>query len=57
MLAVANIGFCVGPQNKKKVTLPEAGSHVECPRNINRVKKKNMTCDMMTYEMNNLEIE
>ena len=32
-------GFCVGPQSKKKVTLPDAGSCVECPRNINRLKR------------------
>ena len=48
-------GSCVGPQNKKKVTLPEAGSRVECPRNINR--PQNMTCGMMTCEMNDVEIE
>ena len=24
----------------KKVTLPEAGSRVECPRNINRLKQQ-----------------
>ena len=47
-------GSCVGPQNK--IGQPaEAGSRVECPRNINRLK--NMTCGMMTCEMNNLEIE
>ena len=39
----------------KKVTLPEAGSRAECPGNINR--PKNITCGMMTCEMNNLEIE
>ena len=44
----------------KQVTLLDAGSRVECPRNINRLKKKikkNMTCGMMTCEMNDLEIE
>ena len=64
-------GSCVGPQNKighpagcrfpflsacriKEVIILDAGSHVECPRKINR--PQNMTCDMMTYEINNLEI-
>ena len=47
--------------------MPDAGSPVVCPRDINRLKKKyqkkkkkkstqNMTCGMMTCEMNNLEI-
>ena len=31
-------------------------SRVECPRNVNRLKK-NMTCGKMTCEMNNLEVE
>ena len=35
--------------------LPDAGSRVGCPRNINRLK--NMTCGMMTCETNGLEIE
>ena len=35
VLAVANTGSCVGPQ---KVTLLDAGSCVECSRNINRFK-------------------
>ena len=55
VVAVVNTGSCVGPQNKK-VTLLDAGSRAECPRNINRLKK-HMTCDIMTCEMNNLEIE
>ena len=51
-LAVANTGSCVGPQNK--IGHPAGcSSRVECPRNINRLK--NMTCGMMTCEMNNLE--
>ena len=43
----------------KKVSLLDAGSRVECPWNINRLKKnqKNMTCGMMTCKMNDLEIE
>ena len=45
--------FLCRPQNK--IGHP-AGSQVECPRNINRLKN-NMTCGMMTCEMNNLEIE
>ena len=40
MLAVANTGSCVGPQNKKKSPCSshtfDVGSRVECPRNINR---------------------
>ena len=47
-------GSCIGPQNKL-VTMLDAGSRVECPRNINRLK--DMTCGKMTCEMNNLEIE
>ena len=39
----------------KEITLPEAGSRVECPRNINRLK--NMTCGLMAGEMTNLEGE
>ena len=38
VLAVANTRSCVGPQNKI-VTLLDAGSRVECPRNMNRLKK------------------
>ena len=54
-------GSCVDPQNKI-ITLSDAGSRVECPRNIYRLKKqankqKNMTCGMMTCEMNNSDIE
>ena len=52
-LAVANTGSCISPQNKKKVTLLDAGSSLECPWN----RLKNMTCGMMTCEMNNLERE
>ena len=56
VLAVANTCSCVDSQNQK-VTLPEAGSCVECPRNINRLKtKQNITSGMMTCEVNNLEI-
>ena len=36
---VANTGSRVGPQNKIGHTLPDAGSRVECPWNINRLKK------------------
>ena len=51
-------GSCVGPQ-KKKVTLLDAGSRVECPRNTNRLKKRRRkkTYGMMTCEMNNLEMD
>ena len=45
----------VKARRMKKVILLDADSCVECPRNINRLK--NMTCGMMTREMNNLEIE
>ena len=39
-------GACVGPQNKKgDVILPDAGSRVECPRNINRLKKHDLWYD------------
>ena len=41
---------------RKQVALLDAGSRVECPRNVNRLKK-NMTSGMMTCETNNLEIE
>ena len=52
-LAAANTGSCVGPQNK--IGHPaDAGSRVECPRNINRLKS--MTSGKMTLEMNNLEM-
>ena len=47
-------GSCVGPQNQE-VTLPETGSRVECPRNMNR--PKNMTCGMVTCEINDLEMD
>ena len=40
-----------------KVTLPEAGSRVECLRNIKKLKKNNLTCGIMTCEMTDLEIE
>ena len=40
----------------RQVSLLDAGSRVECPRNINRLKKTNMICGMMTCEMNNLQI-
>ena len=49
VLAVANTWFLCRPTDR-----------VECPRNITKLKKtnkKNMTCGMMTCEMNNLEIE
>ena len=36
-------GSCVGPQNKK-VTLPDAGSRVECLRNVNTWLVKWITC-------------
>ena len=49
-------GSCVGPQNK--IGHPVGcRSRVGCPRNINRLSKQNMTCGMMTREMNNLETE
>ena len=32
-------GSCVGPQYKIGHTLPDAGSRVECPRNIDGLKK------------------
>ena len=54
VLAAANTGSCVGSQNKTGHFL-DAGSRVECPRNINRLKK-HMTCSVMTCEMNSLEI-
>ena len=46
---------CVNPQNKVGHLL-EAGSRVECPRNINRLKE-HMISGMMTCDMNNMEIE
>ena len=49
-------GSCVGPQNKIGHLL-DAGSHTECPRNINRLKKNPWLCGMMTCGMTNLEIE
>ena len=48
-------GSCVGPQNKIGHLL-DAGSRVECPRNINRLKKP-WLCGIVTCEMTNLEIE
>ena len=53
VLAAANTGSCVGRQNKVGHL---AGSRVECSRNINRLRK-HMICDVMTCEMNDLEIE
>ena len=45
VLTLANTGSCVGPQNKighlADVTF-DADSHVECPRNINRLQ--NLLC-------------
>ena len=52
VLAVANTCSCVGPQDK--IGQP-AGGRVECPRNINRLKKHDLWYD--DCEMNNLEIE
>ena len=40
----------------KSVTLLDAGSCVECGRNMNR-PKKNMTCGIMTCKMDDLETE
>ena len=59
-LAAANTGSCVGPQNK--IGHPaDAGSRVECPCNINRLKNNNnnktKTCGLITCEMNYLQIE
>ena len=62
---MANTSSCVGSQNKVgQVTLLDAGFRVECPRNINSLKKKkkqtknkNMTFVKMTREMTNLEID
>ena len=55
MLAVANTGSCVGPQNK--IGHP-AGCKYPCwvPTEYKKAKK-NMTCGVMTCEMTNLEIE
>ena len=56
VLALANIGSCVGLQNT-------IGHPVGCgfpcwvPLEYNRLKNKNMTCGNMTCEMNNLEIK
>ena len=54
VVAVANTGSCVGPQNK-------IGHPVECrfPCWVPAEYKlaKNMTCGMMTSEMNDLDIE
>ena len=42
----------------KLVTLLDAGSRVQCPRNINRLgEKKPMTFGIMTCEVNNFETE
>ena len=37
--------------------MPDAGSRVECPGDISKLKKKKLkkTCGMMTCEMNNFE--
>ena len=39
VLAVTNTLFLCRPAECKQVTLPDSGSRVECPRNINRLKK------------------
>ena len=44
VLAAANTGSCVGPQNKTGHLL-DAGSCVECPQNINRLKKYDLWYD------------
>ena len=44
VLAVANTGSCVGPR-VKQVTLLDAGSRVECPRNITKLKKHGLWYD------------
>ena len=44
VLVVANNGSCVGPQNKIGHPV-DAGSRVECPRNINRLKKHDLCYD------------
>ena len=54
VLATANTGSCVGPQNKIG-HLAGCRFLVECPRDVNRLK--NMTCGKMTCEMNNWETE
>ena len=55
VLAVANTASCVGPQNK--IGDP-AGCRFQCwvPAEYEQAKK-NMTCGMVTCEMNNLVIE
>ena len=44
VLAVVNTGCCVGPQTKT-VTLLDAGFRVECPRNMNKLKKHDLWYD------------
>ena len=47
VLAVAYTGSCVGPQNKIGHS---AGCVVECPRNINRLKKKKRERKDLRYD-------
>ena len=54
VLAVANTGSCVGPQNK--IGHP-VGCRFPCWVPAEYKQAKNMTCGMMTCERNNLEIE
>ena len=56
LLAVANIGSCVGPQDK--IGHP-VGCRFPCrvPTEFKLAKNNNMTCDKKTCEMNNSEIE
>ena len=54
VLAVANTGSCVGPQNK--IGHP-VGCRFPCWMPAEYKLAKHMTCGMMTSEMNDLDIE
>ena len=54
LLAVANTSSCVSPQNKIDHPL-DAGSRVECLRNINRLKKHDFWYDDLC-SVNDVEI-
>ena len=56
VLAAANTGSCVGPQNKID-HLAGCRLPVLSARGIYIGSKKHMTCGVMTCEMNNLEKE
>ena len=58
MLAVANTVSCVGPEGENRSSCSslqtvDAGSRVECPRNINRLQKYDTVVGFMFQNCGN----